>query len=280
MRTGVCVARCAVRWPAKWLNHADCALDACNENCAGPRLGPGGGRVDRSEEAMPRACAGGIVSFGRRPPAEPRGGGAGHRHGRVWGAPLELVTRWLLRLPGAQPRNRPRFLAGAFSSWRSSSSKAAPRSPARWSRPGTRTAPCPSSPPACSRRMRSSCTTCRASATWTRCSRSCRSLGVSVEWRGANELALCAADVHDIEIDPELAEQIRASFLLAGPLLARFGRARDAAPRRRCDRPQAPRSAPGRVQGDGSGHGVQPRDRAERPARACAPPTCSWTSLR
>src|SRR6202044_2108773 len=27
------------------------------------------------------------------------------------------------------------------------------------------------------------------------------------------------------EVDPELAEQIRASFLLAGPLLARFGRA-------------------------------------------------------
>ncbi|MFZ2112759.1 MAG: UDP-N-acetylglucosamine 1-carboxyvinyltransferase [Solirubrobacteraceae bacterium] len=52
-----------------------------------------------------------------------------------------------------------------------------------------------------------------------------KSLGVSIEWRGANELALCAADVHDTEIDPELAEQIRASFLLAGPLLARFGRA-------------------------------------------------------
>ena len=51
------------------------------------------------------------------------------------------------------------------------------------------------------------------------------SLGVAIEWRGANELALCAADVHDTEIEPELAEQIRASFLLAGPLLARFGRA-------------------------------------------------------
>src|SRR5262249_23033661 len=28
-----------------------------------------------------------------------------------------------------------------------------------------------------------------------------------------------------VDVDPELAEQIRASFLLAGPLLARFGRA-------------------------------------------------------
>jgi UDP-N-acetylglucosamine 1-carboxyvinyltransferase len=52
-----------------------------------------------------------------------------------------------------------------------------------------------------------------------------------VDWRGGNEVALCAAGVHEgagvaeVEIDPELAEQIRASFLLAGPLLARFGRA-------------------------------------------------------
>ena len=52
-----------------------------------------------------------------------------------------------------------------------------------------------------------------------------KALGVSVEWRGANEVALCAADVAHVEIDPELAEQIRASFLLAGPLLARFGSA-------------------------------------------------------
>jgi UDP-N-acetylglucosamine 1-carboxyvinyltransferase len=52
-----------------------------------------------------------------------------------------------------------------------------------------------------------------------------RAIGVEVAWRGPNELALCAAAVHDVEIDPELAEQIRASFLLAGPLLARFRRA-------------------------------------------------------
>jgi UDP-N-acetylglucosamine 1-carboxyvinyltransferase len=50
-------------------------------------------------------------------------------------------------------------------------------------------------------------------------------LGVSVEWRGANEVALCAADVHATTVDRERANDIRASFLLAGPLLARFGRA-------------------------------------------------------
>ena len=51
-------------------------------------------------------------------------------------------------------------------------------------------------------------------------------LGVRVEWRDEHEVALCAADIDDSgEIDRELAERIRASFLLAGPLLARAGRA-------------------------------------------------------
>jgi UDP-N-acetylglucosamine 1-carboxyvinyltransferase len=51
-------------------------------------------------------------------------------------------------------------------------------------------------------------------------------LGVSVEWRGDNEVALRAADIDTGgEIDRELSERIRASFLLAGPLLARCGRA-------------------------------------------------------
>jgi UDP-N-acetylglucosamine 1-carboxyvinyltransferase len=50
-------------------------------------------------------------------------------------------------------------------------------------------------------------------------------IGVEVSWRGANEVALCASDVHEVEIERDLAEMIRASFLLAGPLLARFGRA-------------------------------------------------------
>jgi UDP-N-acetylglucosamine 1-carboxyvinyltransferase len=51
------------------------------------------------------------------------------------------------------------------------------------------------------------------------------SIGVSASWRGPNEIALCAAGLEETEIDAELAESIRASFLLAGPLLARLGRA-------------------------------------------------------
>ncbi|MGD0981903.1 MAG: UDP-N-acetylglucosamine 1-carboxyvinyltransferase [Solirubrobacteraceae bacterium] len=50
-------------------------------------------------------------------------------------------------------------------------------------------------------------------------------IGVSVSWRGENELSLCGAGVDASALEPELAEQIRASFLLAGPLLARLGRA-------------------------------------------------------
>src|SRR5207302_53251 len=52
-----------------------------------------------------------------------------------------------------------------------------------------------------------------------------RAMGVEVNWRGPNEVALCAAAASEVQVDEELAEAIRASFLLAGPLLARHGRA-------------------------------------------------------
>ena len=51
-------------------------------------------------------------------------------------------------------------------------------------------------------------------------------IGVAVEWTGDHEVTLCAKDVDgEAELDRAAAEKIRASFLLAGPLLARFGRA-------------------------------------------------------
>jgi UDP-N-acetylglucosamine 1-carboxyvinyltransferase len=52
-----------------------------------------------------------------------------------------------------------------------------------------------------------------------------RELGARAEWRGENELVVCAADVDRQEIDRDLSTRIRASFLLAAPLLARFGQA-------------------------------------------------------
>jgi UDP-N-acetylglucosamine 1-carboxyvinyltransferase len=51
-------------------------------------------------------------------------------------------------------------------------------------------------------------------------------LGVAVAWVGDNTVRLRADDVSEVTVDEEMANRIRASFLLAGPLLARFGAAR------------------------------------------------------
>ncbi|MEX0851430.1 MAG: UDP-N-acetylglucosamine 1-carboxyvinyltransferase [Gaiellaceae bacterium] len=49
-------------------------------------------------------------------------------------------------------------------------------------------------------------------------------LGADVEWAGPNEVRVDSSSVEKTDLDAELAREIRASFLLAGPLLARFGR--------------------------------------------------------
>ena len=49
--------------------------------------------------------------------------------------------------------------------------------------------------------------------------------GADVEWTGPNEVRVHAAGPIKTELDEELCTRIRASFLLAGPLLAREGRA-------------------------------------------------------
>ncbi len=48
-------------------------------------------------------------------------------------------------------------------------------------------------------------------------------LGAKAEWQGEGEILIDASSVDNCRVDRELAEKIRASFLLAGPLLARFG---------------------------------------------------------
>ncbi len=50
-------------------------------------------------------------------------------------------------------------------------------------------------------------------------------LGARVEWLGASEVLIDSSTVQSTSVDRALAEKIRASFLLAGPLLARFGAA-------------------------------------------------------
>ena len=103
-------------------------------------------------------------------------------------------------------------------------------------------------------------------------------LGVTVEWIEDNTVSLQADGIEDTDVDPDLAERIRASFLVAGPLLARFGSASmpppggDVIGRRRLD----PHLDAFRALGADVEH-----DRhisSPRPTAACAPPTSSWTS--
>ena len=49
-------------------------------------------------------------------------------------------------------------------------------------------------------------------------------LGVSTEWTGDNSVRIDPSGIRPASLNPELAARIRASILLAGPLLARFGR--------------------------------------------------------
>jgi UDP-N-acetylglucosamine 1-carboxyvinyltransferase len=49
-------------------------------------------------------------------------------------------------------------------------------------------------------------------------------LGAAVEWIGPNQVRIDARPVENKPLDPGLCARIRASILLAGPLLARFGK--------------------------------------------------------
>src|SRR6266540_2306403 len=49
-------------------------------------------------------------------------------------------------------------------------------------------------------------------------------LGATVEWTGKNAVTVDARPATPRELDPQLCARIRASILLAGPMLARFGR--------------------------------------------------------
>jgi UDP-N-acetylglucosamine 1-carboxyvinyltransferase len=52
-----------------------------------------------------------------------------------------------------------------------------------------------------------------------------RHVGAEADWTGRNEVRVHAAELTTNELDEELCREIRASILLAGPLLARSGRA-------------------------------------------------------
>ena len=50
-------------------------------------------------------------------------------------------------------------------------------------------------------------------------------MGADATWTEPNEIVVDTRNVTKTALDPDLCREIRASFLLAGPLLARFGRA-------------------------------------------------------
>jgi UDP-N-acetylglucosamine 1-carboxyvinyltransferase len=50
-------------------------------------------------------------------------------------------------------------------------------------------------------------------------------IGAGTSWTGQNEVVIDPTSITKTSLDPRLCREIRASFLLAGPLLARFGRA-------------------------------------------------------
>ena len=50
-------------------------------------------------------------------------------------------------------------------------------------------------------------------------------IGAEVDWTGPNDVRIHAAEIRKTELDRDLCSQMRASFLLAGPLLVRAGSA-------------------------------------------------------
>lgn len=57
-----------------------------------------------------------------------------------------------------------------------------------------------------------------------------RALGATVEWQGPSTLRLNASDIRTVEAPSELVVRNRASFLVMGPLLGRFGEAASCPP--------------------------------------------------
>src|SRR6266403_2084647 len=110
-------------------------------------------------------------------------------------------------------------------------------------------------------------------------------LGAEVRWLGANTVEVNTARAEPRELDPALCARIRASILLAGPMLARFGRVSlpppggDVIGRRRVpargEKPRGGRYLPRRNQRDGDrerpdggGRRARPDHAAQRRVRA------------
>ncbi len=94
-----------------------------------------------------------------------------------------------------------------------------------------------------------------------------QSVGAEAAWTGRNELVITAKTVRAVDLDPELCAKIRASILLAGPLLARAGHVTLAAARRRRHRPPPRRHALPRLRAIGRDRLRRPQLRTSKPAK-------------
>ena len=102
-----------------------------------------------------------------------------------------------------------------------------------------------------------------------------RQLGAEAGFVDADTVKVCAAGLGDEDPDPELCRAIRASILLAGPLLARRGAGRHAAPGRRRDRPAAGGHARAGARGAGRRHRTLSARRPGVPRREGGRPACT-----
>src|SRR3954463_11838180 len=107
-----------------------------------------------------------------------------------------------------------------------------------------------------------------------------KGLGVETAWRDENVVTLRAHDIDPAAVDIALAERIRASFLIAGPLLARFRRADMPTPGgdvigRRRPPPPPPTSRPRAARCPPPAPSIRPSPPSARSARrsATSPPS-------
>ena len=63
-----------------------------------------------------------------------------------------------------------------------------------------------------------------------------QSLGVEIKKLEATTWQIHAKEIHPTDLDPDLCRKIRASILLAGPVVAKTGNLQLSPPRRRCHR--------------------------------------------
>ena len=107
-----------------------------------------------------------------------------------------------------------------------------------------------------------------------------QTLGARIEVAGRGELVTSTRQSHSVRAPYQLVKTMRASILVLGPLLARFGRSRGLPARRLRHRFTSGQSAHPGTEGDGRRHQHRGRLHQGAAPRACTAPGSSSTSSR